>query len=321
MTGGVPDREPTGTGVMHMPSQAPATALPLSAGIGLRAPHIREVQQRLPAAGWLEVHAENYMGNGVAARALAKVRGHYPLSLHGVGLSLGAAEGIDPMHLNRLVETCRRFEPQAVSEHLSWSSGGGAYLNDLLPLPYDKETLRIVAANIQRTQDALKRSIMIENLSAYVKFSCSTMSETDFLISLARQTGCRLLLDINNVYVSAHNLGFNAASYIDAIPAELIGEIHLSGHVANMTREGTVLIDSHSSCVAPEVWSLYAAAISRIGRRPTLIEWDSDLPPLNTLLSEAMWADLIAGAMSFKPPHEARAVHAVQLQPAELALH
>ncbi len=304
-----------------MPSQAPATALPLAAGIGLRAPHIREVQQRLPAAGWLEVHAENYMGNGVAARALVKLRRHYPLSLHGVGLSLGAAQGIDAAHLERLVETCRRFEPQAVSEHLSWSSAGGAYLNDLLPLPYDKQTLQIVAANIQRTQDALKRSIMIENLSAYVNFNCSTMSETEFLTTLARQTGCRLLLDINNVYVSAHNLGFDAAAYVAAIPADLIGEIHLSGHVANMTQEGTVLIDSHSSCVAPEVWSLYAAAISRIGRRPTLIEWDSDLPPLNTLLGEAMWADLIAGAMSFTPPQEAHEPRDPQRSPWELVLN
>jgi uncharacterized protein len=274
-----------------------ASLLPAIAGIGLRSPHIREVQERLPAIGWLEVHAENYMSNGFTARALYRLRHHFPLSLHGVGLSLGSAGGIDAQHLARLAETCRRYEPQAVSEHLSWSSGGGAYLNDLLPIPYDDQTLRIVARNVERTQDALQRPILIENLSAYVSYAQSHLSEPQFLTELVQRTGCGLLLDINNVYVSSRNLAFDATSYIESLPPDAIGEIHLAGHSENATPDGSVLIDSHNSSVSPAVWSLYAETVSRIGRRPTLIEWDSDLPPLNVLLGEAMWADLMAGAM------------------------
>lgn len=277
----------------------PATELPPLAGIGLRAPHIREVQERLPVIGWLEVHAENYMSNGIATRALSRLRENYPLSLHGVGLSLGSAGGIDTAHLDRLVEACRRFEPDAVSEHLSWSSTGGHYLNDLLPLPYDNESLRIVCANVQRAQDALRRPILIENLSAYVSYRHSTMSEPQFLAELAKRSGCGLLLDINNVYVSAHNLGFDAEEYILELPFSAIQEIHLAGHATKQTADGVVLIDDHGSSVPSEVWSLYAKAISWFGRRPTLIEWDSALPPLATLLGEAMWADLLAGAVSF----------------------
>lgn len=274
-----------------------ASGLPSIAGIGLRAPHVREVQERLPAIGWLEVHAENYMSNGFGPRALNSLRHHYPLSLHGVGLSLGSAAGIDKQHLARLADCCRRFEPQAVSEHLSWSSGGGAYLNDLLPVPYDEQTLRIVARNVEQTQEALQRPILIENLSAYVSYAQSYLSESQFLAELAVRTGCGLLLDINNVYVSARNLAFDAEDYIAALPPQAIGEIHLAGHSENATPDGSVLIDSHNTRVAPAVWSLYARTVARIGRRPTLIEWDSDLPSLNVLLGEAMWADLMAGAM------------------------
>lgn len=275
-----------------------ATMLPVNAGIGLRAPHMREIEKRLPTVGWLEVHAENYMNEGVGARALGRLRQHYPLSLHGVGLSLGSANGVDAAHLSRLAAACRRYEPAAVSEHLSWSSSSGVYLNDLLPVPYDLESLRIVAANVARVQDVLKRTIMIENLSAYVGFAQSTMSEPEFLAALVRQTGCQLLLDINNVYVSAVNLGFDARAYLAAIPADAVAEIHLAGHVENATAHGSVLIDNHGSKVSPEVWSLYAYAIARFGRRPTLIEWDSDIPPLNVLLGEAMWADLLANAIA-----------------------
>jgi uncharacterized protein len=280
--------------------QVHASALPLNAGIGLRAPHLREVQERLPAIGWLEVHAENYMNNGVAARALRRLRHNYTLSLHGVGLSLGSATGIDVTHLNRLVETCHRFEPAAVSEHLSWSKGGGHYLNDLLPIPYDENSLRIVSSNVLKTQDALKRSIMIENLSAYVAYTQSIMSEPEFLAELVKRTDCQLLLDVNNVFVSARNLGFDAEAYLAAIPAHAVGEIHLAGHAESQTDDSVVLIDNHGSCVAAEVWSLYASTIARIGRRPTLIEWDSGLPALNVLLGEAMWADLLASAVSFR---------------------
>jgi uncharacterized protein len=271
--------------------------LPLNAGIGLRTPHMRDIMTWGPSVGWLEVHAENYMSQGTASAALDKIRTNYPISLHGVGLSLGSAEGISLQHLSLLKDACGRIEPAMVSEHLSWSIGDGIYLNDLLPLPHDEEALSIVATNILRTQDALKRPILIENLATYVGFARSTMSEPEFLAELVRRTGCGLLLDINNVFVSAQNVGFDAQNYIDALPAEAIGEIHLAGHVENKASDGPVLIDNHGSRVAHEVWSLYAAAIGRIGRRPTLIEWDSALPPLNTLLGEAMWADLIAGSV------------------------
>jgi uncharacterized protein len=277
-----------------MSAASQTSPLPLDAGIGLRTSHISDIMKWCPSVGWLEVHAENYMNRGAAAAALDTIRTNYPISLHGVGLSLGSADGIDLQHLNRLKEACNRVEPAMVSEHLSWSVGDGIYLNDLLPLPHDEEALSIVAANVQRAQEALKRPILIENLATYVGFARSTMSEPEFLAELVKRTGCGLLLDINNVFVSAQNMGFDAQTYIDALPAEAIGEIHLAGHVENMTSDGKVLIDNHGSRVAPEVWSLYTATLKRIGRRPTLIEWDSALPPLSTLLGEAMWADLIA---------------------------
>ena len=282
-----------------MTASSPAPSLPNVAGIGLRSPHMRKVLEQLPSTGWLEVHAENFMNAGVAAEQLEKIRQNYQLSIHAVGLSIGSACGIDAGHLRRLADLCERFEPAMVSEHLSWSIGEGVYLNDLMPMPYDGEALKIVATNIFRTQDALKRPILIENLSAYVGYARSTMTEPEFLAELVSRTGCGLLLDINNVYVSARNLGLDANDYIARLPAAAIGEIHLAGHVENQTPDGPVLIDNHGSCVAPDVWALYTKAIARVGRRPTLIEWDSALPPLNTLIGEAMWADLLAGAISF----------------------
>lgn len=283
-----------------MPQTSPSPGLPSAAGIGLRSPHMREVLERRPCTGWLEVHAENFMNRGAASAALEEIRANYPLSLHGVGLSLGSARGIDTGHLLRLVETCRRFDPAMVSEHLSWSVGDGIYLNDLLPIPYDDEALALVAQNILRTQDALGRPILIENLSAYVGYARSSMTEPEFLGEIVKRTGCGLLLDINNVYVSSCNLGFDAHAYVAALPSAAIAEIHLAGHAENDTPDGPVLIDNHGSRVAPDVWSLYAWTVERIGRRPTLIEWDSELPPLNTLIGEAMWADLLAGAASFQ---------------------
>jgi uncharacterized protein len=271
-----------------------SSPLPIAAGIGLRSPHMADIREQRPSTGWLEVHAENYMNEGAASAALAKIRADYALSIHGVGLSLGSAPGIDPNHLARLKDVCDRFEPAMVSEHVSWSVNGGIYLNDLLPVPFDDEALAVLSANIARTQDALKRPILIENLSTYVGFHRSTMSEPQFLSELVARTGCGLLLDINNVYVSAQNAGFDAEAYLAALPGEAIGEVHLAGHAENQTPEGPVLIDNHGSCVAPQVWSLYRSAVRRFGRRPTLIEWDSDLPPLATLLGEAMWADLMA---------------------------
>jgi hypothetical protein len=239
------------------------------------------------------------MTRGTAGDQLEKIRERYVLSIHGVGLSLGSAQGIDRNHLARLKGVVDRYQPALISEHLAWSAAGGIYLNDLLPVPYDDEALGIVSANIGRTQDALKRPILIENLSSYVNYARSTMSEPEFLTELVKRTGCGLLLDINNVYVSAQNMGFDASTYVNSLPEVAIGEIHLAGHAVNETPDGPVLIDNHGSRIAPQVWSLYGAAVSRLGRRPTLIEWDSDLPPLTTLLGEAMWADLQASSVAF----------------------
>ncbi len=281
-----------------MPATLHQRALAPVAGIGLRSPHVREVLSSRPSAGWLEIHAENYMNEGAATAALEKVRENYTLSMHGVGLSLGSAVGVDRAHLRRLKYVCDRYSPAMVSEHLAWCIGDGVYLNDLLPVPHDEEALRIVAENIEITQDVLKRPILIENLSAYVGFAKSTMDEPEFLSALVKRTGCGLLLDINNVYVSAHNLGFDAEAYIAKLPGEAIGEIHLAGHAENATTDGPVLIDNHGSCVAPQVWALYASALRRFGRKPTLIEWDSDLPAFTTLMGEAMWADLLASSVA-----------------------
>ncbi|PDT50394.1 hypothetical protein CO661_01785 [Sinorhizobium fredii] len=282
-----------------MPKTFSTHPVPCAAGIGLRSIHIAEMLSRRPAAGWLEVHAENYMGQSSAVDALEKLREIYPLSVHGVGLSLGSASGLDRAHLERLRLVCERFQPAIVSEHLAWSVADGAYLNDLLPLRYDEEALAIVARNVERLQDTLKRRVFIENLSAYLAFADSTMNEAEFLSELVRRTGCGLLLDVNNVYVSANNLDFDAATFIDALPAEAIGEIHLAGHAVNEANGDVILIDDHGSRVPPAVWSLYAHAIRKIGSRPTLIEWDTDVPPLDVLLGEAMWADMLARRIAF----------------------
>jgi uncharacterized protein (UPF0276 family) len=288
-----------------MPNTLPTLPIPQAAGIGLRSAHIAEMLSRRPSAGWLEVHAENYMGDSAAVTALETLRRIYPLSVHGVGLSLGSASGLDLEHLERLRRVCVRFEPDLVSEHLAWSVADGAYLNDLLPLPYDKAALAIVSRNVEQVQDALKRRILIENLSAYIEFSGSTMTEAEFLAELVKRTGCGLLLDVNNVYVSAHNLGFDAADFINVLPAAAIGEIHLAGHAANDVGDDTVLIDDHGSRVPPAVWSLYAGAIEKFGPRPTLIEWDTDVPALDVLLGEAMWADMLAAMIAFRKRRDA----------------
>jgi uncharacterized protein (UPF0276 family) len=282
-----------------MPAAFPALSIPEAAGIGLRSRHIAEMLTRRPTTGWLEVHAENYMGNSAGVDALETLRETYPLSVHGVGLSLGSAGGLDLDHLERLRRVCERFQPDLVSEHLAWSVADGAYLNDLLPLRYDEAALAIVARNVDHLQETLKRRVLIENLSAYVAFADSSMTEAEFLAGLVERTGCGLLLDVNNVYVSAHNLGFDARKFIDTLPAEAIGEIHLAGHAINEVGDDTVLIDDHGSRVPPAVWSLYVAAIEKIGRRPTLIEWDTEVPPLDVLLGEAMWADMLAQLVEF----------------------
>lgn len=259
-------------------------------GIGLRPVHYRAIRERLPAIGWLEAHSENYFGEGGQPLLyLERFRQHYPLSLHGVGLSIGSADPLSQPHLQRLAQLCVRLQPFAVSEHLCWSSIDGRYANDLLPLPYTEESLVHVSRRVGEVQDALGRQILIENVSSYLEFEHSTIPEWEFLVEVARRAGCRLLLDVNNIYVSACNHGFDATEYLEAIPAELVSEIHLAG----FDRYGEMLIDTHATEVAPAVWGLYREALERLGRKPTLIEWDTDIPPLDVLLGQANRAESI----------------------------
>lgn len=257
------------------------------AGIGLRAPHVAEVMATRPPVPWLEVHPENYMGGGPAVRELERIRADYPLALHGVGLSLGSAEGIDDRHLARLRGLVERLAPALVSEHLSWSIAGGAYLNHLLPLPYDGETLDLLARHVERAQEALGRRLLVENPSSYLRFRDSPIAEPEFLGELARRTGCGLLCDVNNVYVTCRNFDLDPVAYLEALPAGVVAEIHLAGHHASDADGHPVLIDDHGSRVAEPVWDLYARALRRFGPVPTLVEWDTDLPALAVLLDEA----------------------------------
>ena len=265
----------------------PAT-LPLSAGIGLRAPHHAQVLAEQPAVAWWEVHSENFFTAGGAPLAfLQAIREAYPVSLHGVGLSLGALDTLFEAHLDKLAALVERIEPAAVSEHLCWSSAGAQHFNDLLPLPYTEEAILQSASRISRVQDRLQRQILIENVSSYLTFAGSTMSEWDFLVAVARRSGCGILLDINNIYVSACNHRFDAKTYIDAIPADLVGEMHLAG----FDHCDDFLIDTHGQPVHAPVWDLYAYALERLGSKPTLIEWDTDIPALAVLQGEAAKAD------------------------------
>ena len=261
------------------------------AGIGLRASHMRELLARRPAVPWVEVHAENYMADARALASLESVRRDYPVSLHGVGLSLGSAGPLDRHHLDRLRGLADIVEPCLVSEHLSWSTSGGAYLNHLLPLPYTLETLSLIAAHVEEVQERLGRRILVENPSSYLRFRHSAMPEAEFLGELVRRTGCGLLCDVNNVYVSAWNVGLDAEAYLAALPAGAVGEIHLAGHAVNDADGVSLLIDDHGSPVSPAVWRLYLQALDRFGPVPTLIEWDTDIPALDVLLAEAHKAD------------------------------
>jgi uncharacterized protein len=258
-----------------------------TAGIGLRAPHVAEVIASRPAVGWLEVHAENYMGGGPAIRALEMLRRDYPISLHGVGLSLGSADGVSVRHLRRLKALVERIQPAAVSEHLSWSVAGGTYLNHLLPLPYTEDALDVVSRHVEHVQRALGRAILVENPSSYLRFRDSRIPEVQFLGELAERTGCGILLDVNNVYVSARNFDQDPAAYLDAVPAAAVGEIHLAGHAVNDADGHTILIDDHGSPIAAPVWRLYERTLRRIGAVPTLIEWDTDIPELSVLVAQA----------------------------------
>ena len=266
-------------------------AVPAGAGIGLRFQHHQEVLATRPAISWLEVHTENYLGGGASARTLELLRRDYPISLHGVGLGLGNADGIDMAHLGRIRDVVRRIEPGLVSEHLSWTSVSGAYLADLFPLPMTEEALDVVCRHVALTQDFLERQILIENPSTYLRFEHSTIAEWDFIAAVAARTGCGILCDVNNIFVSASNHGWDASDYLANLPVAAVAEIHLAGHAVRELQHGAVLlIDDHGSRVAPDVWALYEEALNRFGEVPTLVEWDSNVPTLDVLIGEAKQA-------------------------------
>jgi uncharacterized protein (UPF0276 family) len=264
---------------------------PRGVGIGLRAPHYAELLERRPALAFLEVHSENFFGSGgPALEWLERFRALYPLSLHGVGLSLGSCDPLDTAHLERLRSLVQRFEPALVSEHLSWSSMGGVHANDLLPLPLTEEAARHVAGRIAQVQDRLGRELLVENVSSYVRLQPSAMPEAQFVAEVVRRSGCRLLLDVNNVWVNSVNHGFDPDEYLASIEPSSVAEVHLAG----FERGPGFLVDTHAAPVAEEVWSFHARAMSRLGARPTLVEWDADLPPLDVLLAEAERARAVA---------------------------
>lgn len=281
-----------------IPSARARAPVPASAGIGLRSPHYREIlEQRPTTASWFEVHSENYFGRGGEPLFfLEKIREVYPISLHGVGMSLGSTDALDRPHLQRLKLLIDRIEPGLVSEHLSWSSFGGVFLNDLSPLPYTDETLGHLARRIDRVQGFLGRQILLENPSSYLEYLDSAYAESEFLSELSRRTGCGILLDVNNVYVSCRNHGRNALDYLRRIPPESVLEIHLAGHAVNRWAGGEIAIDTHDRPVCEDVWRLYEAALRLMGPKPVLIEWDADLPPLAVLLQEAVKAQALMGA-------------------------
>jgi uncharacterized protein (UPF0276 family) len=267
-----------------------ALPLPSAAGIGLRPPHIARVRSERPAIGWLEVHSENYfVAGGPGLAALDAIRADYPVSLHGVGMSLGSADALDTGHLARLKRLADRIEPAAISEHLCWGRVDGRHLNDLLPLPFTDEALAVCCDRIDAVQRALRRPLLVENVSAYLRFSADAMTEWDFVAAVARRTGCKLLFDVNNIYVNAVNHGFDPLVYLGAVPGDAVAEIHLAGFDAS----GPCLIDTHGARVAPPVWALYRATIERFGPKPTLLEWDTNLPALEVLLDEARTAQAI----------------------------
>lgn len=272
------------------PRGVPLGPIPAGAGIGLRSVHHDALIEQRPAIGWIEAHTENYFHEGGgAALALERARANYPLSLHGVGLGLGSADGIDREHLRRVKHAIGRFQPALVSEHACWGHAGGEHFNDLLPLPYTAEAIEILSRQVAEAQDFLGVQLLIENVSAYVAFDHSQLTEWDFLAAVAARSGCALLLDVNNVYVSSVNLGIDAHTFIAGLPLGSVREIHLAGHARN----GAILIDDHGSRVCEEVWNLYRSALARFGALPTLIEWDTDIPPLATLVDEAQRADRI----------------------------
>src|SRR5262249_45781017 len=275
-------------------------------GIGLRLAHLAEMAATRPPAGWLEVHPENFLANPHAAELLVELSAQYRISVHTVGISVGSAGGIDRLHVQRIRELVDQITPVFVSGHLAWSTYGAEYLNDLLPLPYNEETLQIVSVHIDEVQNTLGLPYLIENPASYLGFDSSTLKETEFLRKLVQQTGCQLLLDVSNVVVSAHNMGFDAHQYIDDFPADAIVEMHLGGFTpeGDEAKPGAeVWIDTHAAAIAERSWDLYAYTLRRWGAKPTLIEWDNELPSLATLLDEAACAGRIAAAIAREVAH------------------
>jgi uncharacterized protein (UPF0276 family) len=268
---------------------APAKGLPAQPGVGYKPQHFNDILESSGPVKWLEIHAENYMCDG--GRSLAQLRHlaeRFVFSVHGVGLSIGGEGPLDTAHLARLKHLCDWLQPASFSEHLAWSSHDESFLNDLLPLPYTKDTVARVAGHVNQVQDVLGRRMLLENPSSYLAFAGAEMAETDFLREVSRRTGCGLLLDVNNVFVSATNLEFSAEAYLAEFPVDLIGEVHLGGHSVDADEHGApLLIDSHGCEVVDPVWQLYAGLIGRAGPLPTLIEWDNDVPDWPVLVAEA----------------------------------
>jgi uncharacterized protein (UPF0276 family) len=277
--------------------------LPASAGVGFKSEHFREIVEAPQPLGFLEVHAENYMGAGGAPHAqLSALRERYALSIHGVGLSVGSMQPLDRAHLARLKALCDRYEPESFSEHLAWSTHNDVFFNDLLPLPYSEETLAHVCAHIDEVQTALSRQMLLENPSTYLQFAESTIPEVEFLAAIARRTGCGLLLDVNNVFVQAKNHATDAREYLKRFPLDQVREIHLAGHDEQTDDVGApLLIDAHGTPVAEPVWTLYGEVLARSGAIATLIEWDNDVPAWPVLRAEAERA----GKMLRKPARAA----------------
>ena len=280
----------------------------LGAGLGLRLPHLQEVVATRPDVGWFEIHPETFLANPHAIELLVQVADRYPISVHTVGVSIGSAHGVDVAHLRRVKSLVDLLNPFAVSGHIAWSTHPGEYLNDLVPLPYDDESLQALAEHIRQVQDTLGRPYLLENPSSYVGYGSSTMTEPQFLVALVGKTGCFLLCDVSNVYLSGRNMGFDPYTYLDAMPAAAIRELHLGGFTEEddeATPGGTVLVDTHGARIDEAAWDLYAYAVERFGRRPTLIEWDNDIPPLGALLVEAQRADEIAAKVATGSRHVA----------------
>lgn len=271
--------------------------LPALPGVGFKPDHFAAIRQDARGIGFFEIHAENYMGAGGLPHAqLAAIRADHALSVHGVGLSIGGARGLDAAHLDRLRRVCDRYDPESVSEHLAWSSHGADYLNDLLPLPHTEETLALVCDHVDQVQAVLGRRILLENPATYLCFAQSTIPEPAFLAAVAQRTGCGLLLDVNNVFVSCTNHGTDPRAWLADFPLHRVGEIHLAGHEAESLPSGPLLIDSHGAPVAEPVWALYAEVIAQAGPLPTLVEWDNDLPEWPVLAAEAARAGAILAA-------------------------